>query len=87
MESNLFNLSGKTALVTGGGRGIGFAIAKGLAGHGADVAIAARSKQQLETAARQIQHETGRKIWPFPFDLSNIENIDDFYKSIITETK
>ncbi len=53
MESNLFSLSGKTALVTGGGRGIGLAIAKGLAEHGADVAIAARTKEQIEAAGRQ----------------------------------
>lgn len=87
MESNLFNLSGKTALVTGGGRGIGLAIAKGLAGHGADVTITARSKEQLEKAARQIHADTGRKIWAFPFDLSSIEGIDDFFESLIAETK
>jgi len=87
MESNLFNLSGKTALVTGGGRGIGFAIAKGLAEHGADVAIAARSKEQLEEAAQQIHTGTGKKIWAFPFDLSSIEGIDDFFESLIAETK
>ena len=87
MESNLFSLSGKTALVTGGGRGIGFAIAKGLAEHGADVAIAARTKEQLEAAARQIHGDTGRKIRPFPLDLGNIEGIDDFFESVIAETK
>jgi gluconate 5-dehydrogenase len=87
MESNLFSLSGKTALVTGGGRGIGFAIAKGLAEHGADVVIVARSKEQLEAAARQIHSDTGRKIQPFPFDLSCIEGIDNFFESIIAETK
>jgi gluconate 5-dehydrogenase len=87
MESNLFSLSGKTTLVTGGGRGIGLAIAKGLAGHGADVAIAARSKEQLEAAARQIHADTGRKIWTFPFDLSSIEDIEGFFESVIAETK
>ena len=87
MESNLFSLSGKTALVTGGGRGIGLAIAKGLAQHGADVAIVARSKEQLEAAARQIHAETGKQIWPFPFDLSSIESIDEFFESVIAETK
>jgi gluconate 5-dehydrogenase len=87
MESNLFSVSGKTALVTGGGRGIGFAIAKGLAKHGADVAIVARSKEQLETAAKQIHAGTGRKTWSSPFDVGNIEGIDDFFESIIAETK
>ena len=87
MESNLFSLSGKTALVTGGGRGIGLAIAKGLAEHGANVAIAARTKEQLESAARQIHAETGKKIWPLPFDLGSIEGIDEFFESVIAETK
>jgi len=86
MESNLFSLSGKTALVTGGGRGIGLAIAKGMAEHGADVAIVARSKEQLEATARQIQADTGRKIRPFPFDLGRIEGIDEFFESVIAET-
>jgi gluconate 5-dehydrogenase len=87
MESNLFSIHGKTALVSGGGRGIGLAIAKGLAQHGADVALTARSKEQLESAARQIHNKTGRKTWSFPFDLCNIEGIDDFFKSVVVETK
>jgi len=87
MENNLFSIAGQTALVTGGGRGIGLAIAKGLAEHGADVAIVARSKEQLEAAARQIGADTGRKIWSFPFDLGSIEGIDNFFESIIAETK
>jgi gluconate 5-dehydrogenase len=87
MESSLFNISGKTAMVTGGGRGIGSAIAKGLAEHGADVAIVARSKEQLEATAHQIHAETGRQTWSFPFDLENIEGINDFFASIVAETK
>lgn len=87
MESNLFSLAGKTALVTGGGRGIGLAIAKGLAEHGANVALAARSKEQLEAAARQIGADTGRKTWTFPFDLGSIEGIEDFFESVTVQTK
>jgi gluconate 5-dehydrogenase len=87
MESNLFSLAGKTAMVTGGGRGIGAAITKGLAEHGADVAIVARSKEQLEAAARQLHAGTGRKIWAFPFDLGGIEGIDNFFENVVTETK
>ena len=87
MESNLFNLSGKTALVTGGGRGIGLAISKGLAEHGADVAIVARTKEQLEAAALQIHADTGKNVWPFPYDMGNIEGIDEFFESVAAQTK
>jgi NAD(P)-dependent dehydrogenase (short-subunit alcohol dehydrogenase family) len=87
MESSLFSLSGKTALVTGGGRGIGFALAKGLAEHGADVALLARTKEQLEAAAHKIQTETGSNARAFPFDLENVEGIEDLFESIVAKTK
>ena len=87
MTVNLFDILGKTALITGGNRSIGLSIAKALAEHGADVAIVARTKQQLETAAEQIKAETGRKVWIFPFDLENTEKIESFFNNIINETK
>ena len=87
MESQLFDLSGKTALVTGGNRGIGYAIAKGLAEHGADVAIVSRTKKQLEAAKQQIQDYTGKKVCIFPFDLGNIEGIEAIFENIVADTK
>ena len=86
MKNSLFDLSGKTALVTGGGRGIGFAIAKGLAGHGADIALIARTEEQLETAARQIRTETGRKVRTFSFDLQNLNAIEAKFEDITSAT-
>jgi NAD(P)-dependent dehydrogenase (short-subunit alcohol dehydrogenase family) len=66
MESGLFSLSGKTALVTGGSRGIGLAVANGLAEHEADIAIIARTKEQLEAASRQnILSLVIYRIWNF----------------------
>lgn len=95
MESGLFSLSGKKALVTGGSRGIGLSVAKGLAEHGADIAIIARTKEQLEAASRQIQADTGlpraqssrKKVWTFPFDLKNIKAIEALFEDIVSETK
>ena len=46
----MFDLTGKRALVTGGNGGIGLGIARGLAGAGADVAIAARNRDKTDAA-------------------------------------
>jgi len=87
MESSLFSLSGKTALVTGGGRGIGLAIARGLARHGAGVALVARTKEQLDEVGQNIHTETGSNVWSFPFDVENAERIEGLFESIVAETK
>ncbi|HUD27941.1 MAG TPA: SDR family NAD(P)-dependent oxidoreductase [Novosphingobium sp.] len=57
-----FDLTGRVALVTGGGTGIGKAIATLLAQRGADIAIAARRVEALETAAAEIGELTGRRV-------------------------
>ena len=54
MLRELFDLSGRAALVTGGSKGIGKAIARGLAEAGADVAICSRHENELKTAAAEI---------------------------------
>ena len=51
---DLFDLRGKTALVTGGGRGIGLDMAMGLAEAGADVVLASRKIDNCEAAASEI---------------------------------
>jgi 2-deoxy-D-gluconate 3-dehydrogenase len=70
MARSLFDLSGKTALVTGGNRGLGQAIAIGLAEAGADVAVACRSGQADETLA--AIGERGRRGLALAADLSDV---------------
>ncbi len=65
----LFDLSGRTALVTGGGRGIGRHIALGLAEAGADVILASRKVKNCRETAERIE-SLGRRAWAFAADLS-----------------
>jgi NAD(P)-dependent dehydrogenase (short-subunit alcohol dehydrogenase family) len=64
-------LTGKTAIVTGGSVGIGKAVARELAREGVDVAICARRRELLEAAAAELGSETGRKIVPIVADTSD----------------
>ncbi len=69
----LFDLSGKTALVTGGGRGIGRHVAIGLAEAGADVFIASRKLADCESTAELIRKTLGRRAVALEVDLADRE--------------
>ena len=61
MTRSPFDLSGRTALVTGGNKGLGRAMARGLAEAGADVFIASRNEAELKSSLDYILDGTGRK--------------------------
>jgi NAD(P)-dependent dehydrogenase (short-subunit alcohol dehydrogenase family) len=69
-------LQGKRAIVTGGSRGIGKAIARELAREGVDVAIVARNRADLEATASQLGGETNRRILPLVADVTSREQVD-----------
>ncbi|AKJ29393.1 SDR family NAD(P)-dependent oxidoreductase [Caldimonas brevitalea] len=69
-------LQGKRALVTGGSRGIGKAIARQLAAEGVDLVIAARGAEALETTARAISRETGVHVTALTADTSSTREVD-----------
>ncbi len=74
MNAN-FDLSGKSAIVTGGGRGIGRAVALGLAAAGANVVVAGRTADQLEAVAGEIR-AAGAKALPMVTDLTDSGQIE-----------
>ncbi len=78
----LFDLSGKTAIVTGGGRGIGRFIAIGLAEAGAHVVIASRKIDACQKVADEIR-AAGGKANAVEADIAKPESIDDLVKAAL----
>ncbi len=66
----LFDLAGRTALITGSSQGIGFALARGLAGAGAAVVVNGRRKDKLAEAARTLKAE-GARVHALAFDATD----------------
>jgi 7-alpha-hydroxysteroid dehydrogenase len=69
-----FKVDGRVAVVTGAGRGIGAASAVALAQAGADVVLSARSRDQLEKVAAQVE-EAGRRAVVVPADLRDLDAV------------
>ena len=78
-------LQGKTALVTGGSKGIGKAIAIELAKEGVDVAIAARSQDALDETAEEIRSATGRKVVAISADTTSWDDVQRMVDTTVSE--
>lgn len=78
-------LTGKRAIVTGGSRGIGKAIALQLAHEGVDVVIAARSREPLVAAAAELTAATGRRVLPAVADTADKRAVDSLVAFAIAE--
>lgn len=79
-------LDGKIALITGGSRGLGFAMARKFAQSGADVAIIARRADVLEQSRAALAAETGRMIWAQPCDAGNRAQLEATFAAVIKDT-
>ena len=79
-----FDLHGKVAIVTGGGRGIGKAIALGLAGAEAKVVVCSRTQKEIEEVAGEISR-LGGKALPVPVDLTVPEQLETLVNTTVRE--
>jgi NAD(P)-dependent dehydrogenase (short-subunit alcohol dehydrogenase family) len=75
-------LTGKRAIVTGGSRGIGLAVARALAAEGCDVALAARDKTVLEAAREAVSAATGRRVIAVSCDTGDDQSVRDMVRAV-----
>jgi 7-alpha-hydroxysteroid dehydrogenase len=79
-----FDMTGRVAVVTGAGRGIGAGCARALAEAGADVAIVARTEEQLDAVAAEV-HALGRRALVTVGDVSELATLDQLVEATVGE--
>jgi NAD(P)-dependent dehydrogenase (short-subunit alcohol dehydrogenase family) len=78
----LFDLTGKVVVVTGGSRGLGKEIAFAVARLGADVVIASRKLENCEEVAREISEQTGRETMPYGVHIGRWDELAPFVDAV-----
>lgn len=73
--NNRFDLTDKVALVTGGSKGLGLAMARGFAEHGAHVMICSRHEEELQSAAARIREGLDVRVDYLPVDMTDREAV------------
>ena len=80
MSLDLFDLSGKVAIITGASRGLGQYLTRALARAGADVVITSRSLDALQDFSAEIE-ALGRRVLPLPLDVRDYQSIQDMVEA------
>ena len=85
MTANLFDIRGRLALVTGASRGLGYALARGLADAGANLVLHGRGGETLEKAQREIEEATGVAVATVSFDVADSTAVGDGIAHLLAE--
>lgn len=85
MDLKLFDFSGRVAIVTGGGTGIGAVTARQLAQRGADLVLAGRRPEPLEQTAAEIRAQTGRRCLAISTDVTDPEQCARLIEETVTQ--
>lgn len=81
----LFDISGRLALVTGSSRGLGHALARGLAEQGARVIVHGRSEESVGRAVEAIRHDTGAEAFGVTFDVTDAEGVKNALSAMVAQ--
>jgi gluconate 5-dehydrogenase len=80
---DIFKLDGKVAIVTGGAGGIGEALARGLALHGATVVVSSRNREAIEKVALDITGASGRQAAAVPCDVTDEASVQRLVDAVV----
>jgi NAD(P)-dependent dehydrogenase (short-subunit alcohol dehydrogenase family) len=81
----LFDLTGKAAIITGGSKGLGKAMAAGLASAGADVLVTSRHEDEAAAAAQEISRDHGRRAVGMAADVASQTDVEAMVQRALTE--
>ncbi len=85
MSLDVFKLDGRVALITGGNRGLGFAMAQALAEAGADVVVTSRQQEKALKSAAALAAATGRRALGLMVDVTDAQQVESMVQSVVQE--
>src|SRR5689334_16703485 len=85
MSLDIFKLDGRVALITGGNRGLGFAMAQALAEAGASVVVTSRHEERAVESAAALAGATGQRTMGLVVDVTDAEQIESMIQAVVKE--